>query len=174
MGPDQLLVVLVSFSTVVADTWARSLRSIVPAVRVRVVRLNSNNAQRQEASLEAFLEANNSECIVLVAHGKAARTCVQYALNLPIGPKALVLAEATLRDVGGDAGRVDCPVLVIRGRQSTVLSHSEAVAEREAFVKAKKTRIVELEHTGNLPFSQRPHEFAEAVVWFLDSVGCAL
>jgi len=174
VAQERLLVVLVTLSTVVANTWSRSLRSIVPDFRVRVVRLDDNKIQRHEASLEALLEADNSERAVLIGHGKAARTCVQYALKLPVGLKALVLAEATLSDIGADAGRVECPVLVIRGRQSTSLSHSEAVAEREAFVKAKTTRIVELEHTADLPFSQRPYEFVEALVWFLDSVGCGL
>ena len=174
MAQERLLVVLVTLSTVVANTWTRSLRSVVPDLCIRVVRLDDNKIQRHEASLESFLEADNFEHAVLIGHGKAARFCVQYVLKLPAGPKALVLAEATLSDIGADAGRVECPVLVIRGRQSTALSHSEAVAEREAFVKAKTTRIVELEHTADLSFSQRPYEFVEALVWFLDSVGCEL
>ena len=80
---------------------------------------------------------------------------------------ALVLSDCKADDVAGL--RVAAPVLVLRGRQSALMSHAEAVALREAF---PGSRLIEPEDCGSWPFGSCPEAAAEAVEWFLSS--CAM
>ena len=60
-----------------------------------------------------------------------------------------------------------CPVLLVRGRQTDVLSHDAAVKMREALSRA---RLGELEGGGHWLHQEFPGAFESAVRWFLDNV----
>ena len=58
------------------------------------------------------------------------------------------------------------PVLVVRGRQSTFLTHEVAVRMREA---VPRVRLAELEGGGHWFYQEFPGAFEAAVRWFLES-----
>jgi pimeloyl-ACP methyl ester carboxylesterase len=101
---------------------------------------------------------------VLIAHGGACKDAARYAASGAAGLVALVLSDCPADDVAGL--RVAAPVLILRGRQSGLMSHAEAVALREAF---PGSRLIEPEECGSWPFGSCPDAAAEAVEWFLSS-----
>lgn len=101
---------------------------------------------------------------VLVAHGGACKDAAAYAASDGAGLVALVLSDCDANDAAGV--RVAAPVLVLRGRQSLLMTHADAVALREAF---PGSRLIEPEDCGSWPFGSCPEAAAEAVEWFLSS-----
>ncbi len=102
----------------------------------------------------------------LIAHGGACKGAAGYAASDTAGLVALVLSDCKADDLADL--RVAAPVLVLRGRQSALMSHAEAVALREAF---PGSRLIEPEDCGSWPFGSCPDAAAEAVEWFLSSCG---
>ena len=62
---------------------------------------------------------------------------------------------------------VDCPTVIIRGRQSTLLTHETAVKMREEL---GNCRLAELEGGGHWFHQESPGSFESAVKWFLNSI----
>lgn len=58
-----------------------------------------------------------------------------------------------------------CPILIIQGRQSLVLSHEQAIKSREA---AKKAWVVELEGAGHWLHQEIPEAVTSTIRWFFD------
>ena len=61
--------------------------------------------------------------------------------------------------------RLKCPTLLLRGRQSTVISHEEAVRMKE---NVPTCSIVELEGGGHWIYQEAPGSFESAVRWFFE------
>ena len=62
---------------------------------------------------------------------------------------------------------VECPTVVIRGRQSTLLTHETAVKMREQLSQCK---LAELEGGGHWFYQESPGAFESTVKWFLDTI----
>lgn len=98
------------------------------------------------------------------------RQAVNLAVELPDGKWALRADPAVRKthvrvDLRKEWSRLRCPVLVLRGRASTVLNHEAAVGLREALPGA---RIAELEGAGHWPHQEIPGAFDSTLRWFLD------
>lgn len=63
--------------------------------------------------------------------------------------------------------RLECPTLIIRGRQSKVLDHKTAVRMRES---NSHTRLAELEGSGHWVHQEIPSDFEITLRWFLDGL----
>lgn len=63
--------------------------------------------------------------------------------------------------------RIRCPVLLVRGRQSKLLTHETAVRMREA-LPAHQVRLAELEGGGHWFYQDFPGAFEATVRWFID------
>ncbi|PZC43210.1 MAG: Pimeloyl-ACP methyl ester carboxylesterase [Chloroflexi bacterium] len=62
---------------------------------------------------------------------------------------------------------VDCPAVIVRGRQSTLLTHETAVRMKEA---TGNCRLAELEGGGHWFYQESPSSFESTVKWFLNSI----
>lgn len=63
--------------------------------------------------------------------------------------------------------RISCPTLILRGRQSTHLTHETAVKMREA-LPGSMVRLAELDGGGHWFYQDFPGAFHSTVRWFLD------
>lgn len=63
--------------------------------------------------------------------------------------------------------QVDCPTVIIRGRQSTLLTHETAVKMKEELPYCK---LAELEGGGHWFYQESPGAFESTVKWFLDDI----
>ena len=76
------------------------------------------------------------------------------------------LLEAYERpDLWAEWSRLTCPTLIVRGRQSRLLTHEVAVKMREAIPRA---RLAELEGGGHWFYQEFPGAFEATVRWFLE------
>ena len=64
-------------------------------------------------------------------------------------------------------GRITCPVLLVRGRQSPLLTHETAVRMRQALPESR-VRLAELEGGGHWFYQDFPGAFEAVVRWYLD------
>ncbi len=78
-----------------------------------------------------------------------------------------LLAAYERPDLWAEWSRLRCPTLVLRGRQSELLTHEVAVRMREAVPGA---RLAELEGGAHWFYQEQPSDFEGAVRWFLDEV----
>ena len=78
-----------------------------------------------------------------------------------------LLAAYERPDLWAEWGRLRCPTLVLRGRQSELLTHEVAVRMREAVPGA---RLAELEAGGHWFYQEQPSDFEGAARWFLAEV----
>ena len=69
-------------------------------------------------------------------------------------------------DLWAEWSRVACPTLVVRGRQSELLTHPVAVQMREA---VPRSRLAELEGGGHWLYQESPGAFEATLRWFLES-----
>ncbi len=60
-----------------------------------------------------------------------------------------------------------CPIVLIRGRQSQICDHTQAVATREAI--GSKCRLVELEYCADRPAESCPQDFEAAIRWLIEN-----
>lgn len=81
-------------------------------------------------------------------------------------------------DLWAEWSRLKCPTLILRGRQSTLLTHEVAVKMREAIPHVvsgrettlqNKVRLAELEGGGHWFYQEFPGAFEATVRWFLES-----
>jgi pimeloyl-ACP methyl ester carboxylesterase len=100
----------------------------------------------------------------LVAHGAAVREAFRLAVAGPQAVSALVVADYAPGPGPSDYMRVNVPVMVLRGRQSVLVSHAGAVSLHEAIA---NSRLIEPEDCGDWPFGSCPGAAAEAVRWFI-------
>jgi len=63
--------------------------------------------------------------------------------------------------------QIECPTLIIRGRQSKLLTHEVGVRMLESVVQG---RLVELEGGGHWFYQEAPEAFENSVRWFLESL----
>ena len=63
--------------------------------------------------------------------------------------------------------RISCPTVLIRGRQSDLLTHDTAVKMRESL---QGSLLIELEGGGHWFYQESPGAFETAVRWFLEGV----
>ena len=97
------------------------------------------------------------EPLFVVAHGRLA---VGIACRAKV-TQAIVMVECVPH---GDCAIPKHPTLIVCGRQSTNISHKQAVAglERLAF-----GRLVELEECGSRPQNEQPEALSDAILWFI-------
>ncbi len=69
-------------------------------------------------------------------------------------------------DVSAALALIDCPTLLIRGRESTVMSHEKAVRASETI---SRVRLAELEASGHWLHQEIPGAFETTVRWFLEN-----
>ncbi len=81
-----------------------------------------------------------------------------------------IVTEYERPDLWESWGRISCPVLLVRGRQSALLTHETAVKMRDA-LPASRTRLAELEGGGHWFYQDFPEAFEITVRWFLDELG---
>ena len=77
-----------------------------------------------------------------------------------------VLDSSEQPDLWAEWRELGCPVLIVRGRQSTFLTHEVAVSMREAI---PRVRLAELEGGAHWFYQEFPGAFEAAVRWFLES-----
>ncbi|MCH8110234.1 MAG: alpha/beta hydrolase [Chloroflexi bacterium] len=92
--------------------------------------------------------------------------------DLPGGRRAwkrdrTLLAAYERPDLWAEWSQISQPTLIIRGRQSNLLTHEVAVKMREAIPRA---RLAELEGGGHWFYQEIPDEFETAVRWFLENL----
>ena len=80
-----------------------------------------------------------------------------------------IVTEYERPDLWESWGRISCPVLLVRGRQSTLLTHETAVKMREALPNSRM-RLAELEGGGHWFYQDFPEAFEITVRWFLDDL----
>ena len=80
-----------------------------------------------------------------------------------------IVTEYERPDLWESWGRISCPVLLLRGRQSTLLTHETAVRMREA-LPTSQVRLAELEGGAHWFHQDFPGAFEAAVRWFLDNL----
>ena len=80
-----------------------------------------------------------------------------------------IVTEYERPDLWESWGRISCPVLLLRGRQSTLLTHETAVKMRQA-LPTSRMRLAELEGGGHWFFQDFPEAFEITVRWFLDDL----
>ena len=78
-----------------------------------------------------------------------------------------LLAAYERPDLWAEWSSLRCPTLVLRGRQSDLLTHEVAVRMREAVPGA---RLAELEGGAHWFYQEQPSDFEGAVRWFLDGL----
>ena len=69
-------------------------------------------------------------------------------------------------DLWAPWSQIGCPTLIVRGRQSNLLTHEVAVKMREAIPRA---RLAELEGGGHWFYQEFPGAFEATVRWFLEN-----
>jgi pimeloyl-ACP methyl ester carboxylesterase len=77
-----------------------------------------------------------------------------------------LLAAYERPDLWAEWSQITCPTLIVRGRQSELLTHEVAVRMREAIPRA---RLAELEGGGHWFYQELPSTFEATVRWFLQS-----
>ena len=77
-----------------------------------------------------------------------------------------LLAAYERPDLWKEWSRVTCPTLILRGRQSSLLTHEVAVRMRSAIPRA---RLAELEGGGHWFYQEAPGAFEATVRWFLNN-----
>lgn len=80
-----------------------------------------------------------------------------------------IVTEYERPDLWESWGRISCPVLLVRGRQSTLLTHETAVKMR-ASLPSSQMRLAELEGGGHWFYQDFPEAFEITVRWFLDDL----
>ena len=80
-----------------------------------------------------------------------------------------VMGEYERPDLWDSWGRITTPTLILRGRQSTLLTHETAVKMREAHPHSL-VKLAELEGGGHWFYQDFPGAFEATVRWFLDSL----
>jgi pimeloyl-ACP methyl ester carboxylesterase len=80
-----------------------------------------------------------------------------------------IVTEYERPDLWESWGRISCPVLLVRGRQSTLLTHETAVKMRAA-LPSSQMRLAELEGGGHWFYQDFPEAFEITVRWFLDDL----
>ena len=70
-------------------------------------------------------------------------------------------------DLWAEWSQIRCPTLIVRGRQSNLLTHEVAVKMREAIPRA---RLAELEGGGHWFYQESPEAFEATVRWFLENL----
>ena len=69
-------------------------------------------------------------------------------------------------DLWAEWSRIGCQTLIVRGRQSELLTHPVAVRMREA---VPRSRLAELEGGGHWLYQEAPGAFEATLRWFLDN-----
>ncbi len=80
-----------------------------------------------------------------------------------------IVTEYERPDLWESWGRISCPVLLVRGRQSALLTHETAVRMRHA-LPASQVRLAELEGGGHWFYQDFPEAFEITVRWFLNDL----
>ena len=80
-----------------------------------------------------------------------------------------IVTEYERPDLWDSWGRISCPVLLVRGRQSALLTHETAVKMR-ASLPSSQMRLAELEGGGHWFYQDFPEAFEITVRWFLDDL----
>ena len=80
-----------------------------------------------------------------------------------------IVTEYERPDLWDSWGRISCPVLLVRGRQSPLLTHETAVRMRET-LPTSHVRLAELEGGGHWFYQDFPEAFEITVRWFLDDL----
>lgn len=80
-----------------------------------------------------------------------------------------IVTEYERPDLWDSWGRISCPVLLVRGRQSPLLTHETAVRMRET-LPTSQVRLAELEGGGHWFYQDFPEAFEITVRWFLDDL----
>ncbi len=101
---------------------------------------------------------------VLIAHGAAANEAFRLAVVDPQAVNALVVADYVPGPGPADHTRVRLPIMLLRGRQGSIMDHASAVRLREAI---PSSRLIEPEDCGDWPFGSCSSAAAEAVRWFV-------
>lgn len=126
-----------------SDKW-ESLDAVIERLRTR-----------QPRSIEAMLEHQAQYMTKEIEGGKL------------IWKRDRKILEAYQRpDLWDIWSKITSPTLIVRGRQSNLLTHEVAVRMREAIPRA---RLAELEGGGHWFYQEAPGAFEATVRWFLDS-----
>ena len=80
-----------------------------------------------------------------------------------------IVTEYERPDLWDEWGKIRCPVLLVRGRQSRLLTHATAVMMRAA-LPASQVRLAELEGGGHWFHQDFPGAFEATVRWFLEQL----
>ena len=80
-----------------------------------------------------------------------------------------VMDEYEWPDLWDSWRRISCPTLILRGRQSTILTHETAVRMREA-LPGSRVRLAELDGGGHWFYQDFPGAFHSTVRWFLEGL----
>ena len=100
--------------------------------------------------------------------------------QLPNGKRAWkrdrqLLAAYERPDLWEEWGRLAVPTLIVRGRQSNLLTHEVAVRMREAIANtASLVRLAELEGGGHWFYQEFPGAFEMTIRWFMRAVRSAM
>lgn len=152
-------IVLIS-SDRLPEEWAEFAEAVSQEHRVIAI------GREAVASLRAVLKSAGG-APVLVAHGPAGRQACSTAAADPDALLALVLADYRPEAGWTEHTRVSVPAMVLRGRQSRLLPHADAVALHGAM---PASRLIEPEDCGDWPFGSCPEVCAIAVKWFVSEL----
>lgn len=130
------------------DEWA-SIDAVVERLR-----------QRQPQSTDAMLQHQAAHMTYALADGR--RTWKR---------DRRLLAAYERPDLWAQWRRIAVPTLIVRGRQSGLLTHEVAVRMRETLQRSNPhTRLAELEGGGHWFYQEAPAAFEATARWFLDTL----
>ena len=112
--------------------------------------------ERQVYTGESVLRAQAEAVSKITAEGK-------YVWKADIR----IVTEYERPDLWDYWRQITCPVLLVRGRQSKLLTHETAVRMREA-LPVHQVRLAELEGGGHWFYQDSPGAFEATVRWFTD------
>ena len=166
-----------------AFEYALSSPSNVEALVIVDIDPDANNEESKDMFAQYYKEGDEWDCLDDVVDRLRSRQpssseemlfhqASNMTLELPNGRRVwkrdrTLLTSYERPDLWYDWYRIICPLLIVRGRQSKLLTQQVAVKMRESVARA---RLVELEGGGHWFYQERPEEFEATVRWFLEAI----
>ena len=109
-------------------------------------------------------KSGDSPCIVVASGSRSIEEACSQAVDSPDEVRGLVLITGL---PAASTPPPAVPTLLIRGRQSSRVTHGAGVS---AFENLPLGRIVELESCGDEPQADQPEALASTIIWFANSI----
>lgn len=144
-----------------SDDWHEFTRFISPTYKPILVGVGSSMdllLYIWELGVPVALAAQGDEAAALISN---------LVSTAPAAAESIIICDGELSTTQID-GMHAIPTLILRGRQSTAISHESAVTMHNAI---RHSTLIEPENCGDFPAKDNPDAAASAVNWFLVGSG---